>query len=311
MADADDRLRARGTLKTLSDGTSIVPTTGAMVAVLTVQSGPEAGRVLALEADKLSTIGRADECTIAVADARLSRVHARVVFVNGDWMVMDAGSTNGTFLNGARIEKYSRLEDGDRISLGGSLSVRFVLVTEEERGALVRVYEASMRDGLTGVLNRKALDERLAGEVAFAVRHKTELSVVLLDVDNFKLVNDEHGHLAGDVVLREVSGRLSRALRAEDVMGRYGGEEFLVVARNIHLAQGAQLAERLRGLLTAAPILFEGAPIAVSASFGVASLACCGAERDTRSLLGRADARLYEAKRAGRNRVVARDEAAG
>ncbi len=102
-----------------------------------------------------------------------------------------------------------------------------------------------------------------------------------------------------------------RALRTEDVMGRYGGEEFLVVARNIHLAQGAQLAERLRALLTSAPIVFEGTPLAVSASFGVASLACCGAERDTRALLGLADARLYEAKRAGRNRVVARDEAAG
>jgi len=311
MADADDRLRARGTLKTLSDGTSLPPTARATVAVLTVQSGPEAGRVLALETDRLNTVGRADECTIAIADARLSRVHARVVWVNGEWMVMDSGSTNGTFLNGARIEKYSRLEDGDRITLGGSLSLRFVLVTEEERRALVRVYEASMRDGLTGVLNRKALDERLAGEVAFAVRHQTALSVVLLDVDNFKRVNDEHGHLAGDAALREVSARLARALRTEDVIGRYGGEEFLIVARDIQLGQGAQLAERLRALLTASPVVFEETRIPVSASFGVASLACCGAERDVEALLGLADARLYEAKRAGRNRVVARDETAG
>lgn len=275
------------------------------VAVLTVQTGPEAGQVLVLDGAKPNMLGREEEeCTMTFADARLSRVHARIIAVNGAWMLTDAGSTNGTFVNDARVDKPATLGDGDRIVLGGSVSLRFALVTEEERQALMRVYDAAVRDGLTGVLNRKALDQRLEAEIAFAVRHDAPVSVVLLDVDHFKRVNDTHGHPAGDAVLREVAVRLTSALRIEDVLGRYGGEEFLIVARGITLEQGAQLAERMRVLIDASPIAFEGTPIAVSASFGVASLACCDKARDAASLLAIVDARLYDAKRGGRNRVV-------
>jgi diguanylate cyclase (GGDEF)-like protein len=275
------------------------------VAVLTVQAGPAAGRVLLLDRSKPNMLGREEEeCTMTFEDARLSRVHARIVSVNGEWMLTDTGSTNGTFVNDVRVEKHSQLADGDRVVLGGSVSLRFALVTEEERQSLMRVYEAAVRDGLTGALNRKALDERLLAEIAFAVRHDTPLSVVMLDVDHFKAVNDTHGHPTGDAVLREVAARLTRALRIEDVFGRYGGEEFLIVARDITLERGAQLAERMRVLIDASPVVFEGTSIAVSASFGVASLSCCGATREAQALLAIADARLYEAKRAGRNRVV-------
>jgi diguanylate cyclase (GGDEF)-like protein len=275
------------------------------VAVLTVQAGPEAGRVLLLDRSKPNMLGREDEeCTMTFEDARLSRVHARIVSVNGEWMLTDAGSTNGTFVNDVRVDKHSQLTDGDRVVLGGSVSLRFALVTDEERQALMRVYEAAVRDGLTGVLNRKALDQRLLAEIAFAVRHDAPLSVVMLDVDHFKAVNDTHGHPAGDAVLREVAARITRALRIEDVFGRYGGEEFLIVTRGITLERGAQLAERMRVLVDSSPVAFEGASIAVSASFGVASLVCCGATREALALLAIADARLYEAKRTGRNRVV-------
>ena len=280
------------------------------MAVLTVQAGPEAGQVLALRQDEANTLGREEgECTMRFDDARLSRVHARIVAVNGEWMLTDQGSTNGTFVNDVRVEKPAQLADGDRVVLGGSVSLRFALVTEEERQALMRVYDAAVHDGLTGVLNRKALDQRLLAEIAFAVRHDAPLSVVLLDVDHFKAVNDTHGHPAGDAVLLEIAARLAGALRVEDVFGRYGGEEFLIVARDITLEQGAQLAERMRALIDSSPVVFEGTAIRVSASFGVASLACC-ATRDAPSLLATVDARLYAAKHAGRNRVVAHGEAA-
>jgi len=280
------------------------PSNQPKIAVLTVQAGPEAGRVLQLDRTKANMLGREEEeCTMTFEDARLSRVHARIVSVNGEWMLTDNGSTNGTFVNDVRVDKHSQLADGDRVVLGGSVSLRFALVTEEERQALMRVYDAAVRDGLTGVLNRKALDQRLLAEIAFAVRHDAPLSVVMLDVDHFKKVNDTHGHPAGDAVLREVAARLTRALRIEDVIGRYGGEEFLIVARNITLERGAQLAERMRVLIDSSPIVFESTSIAVSASFGVASLACC-ATKEGPALLALADSRLYEAKHAGRNRVV-------
>jgi two-component system cell cycle response regulator len=292
--------------RTLVGASTDPPAARSKVAVLTVLAGPEAGQVLPLDRTKANTLGREDaECTIAFADARVSGVHARIISVNGEWMLTDQGSTNGTFVNDVRIDKHSPLADGDRILLGGSVSLRFALVTEDERQALMRVYDAAVHDGLTGVLNRKALDQRLLSEIAFAVRHDAPLSVVMLDVDHFKAVNDTHGHPAGDAVLRAVAERLTSALRIEDVFGRYGGEEFLIVARDITLDQGAQLAERMRVLLDASPVVFEGTPIRVTASFGVASLACCAPTRDAPTLLATVDARLYEAKRTGRNRVVA------
>ena len=208
-------------------------------------------------------------------------------------------------MNGERVEEYSALDDGARILLGGSVSLRFSFVTEEEERALAKVFDAAMRDGLTGALNRKALDERLASEVAFAVRHGTPLSLVLIDVDHFKAINDRYGHLAGDAAIREIATRVSRAVRTEDVVGRWGGEEFVVVARDIPLESAAMLAERLRATIAAEPISDAGQSIALSASFGVASLACCGERKDVRSLVRIADERLYAAKRGGRNRVVA------
>jgi diguanylate cyclase (GGDEF)-like protein len=291
-------------MKTFS-GSSHPPPVRATRAVLTIQSGADAGRVVPLSHTKANTIGRAEECTVALADARLSRVHAQIHFASGAWILSDEGSTNGTFVNGARVEKYSAIEDGARILLGGSVSLRFAFMTEEEERALGRVYDAAMRDGLTGAYNRKALDERLASECAFAQRHQTPLSIVLLDVDNFKAINDQYGHLAGDSVICEVALRLARAVRTEDVVGRYGGEEFVVVARDIALDKAAQLAERLRKILSSSPVLHEDRPIAVSASFGVASITCCGEKKDVRALFTIADQRLYAAKRAGRNRVVA------
>src|SRR5690606_20897438 len=124
------------------------------------------------------------------------------------------------------------------------------------------------------------------------------------DIDHFKRINDTLGHQAGDEVLKRVAERLGTALRGEDVLARYGGEEFVVIARGIPLDGGAQLGDRLRTALTAAPIPFEGQEIAITASVGVASVACCGEALSSEKLLGLADGRLYRAKETGRNRVV-------
>ncbi len=305
MADHDDRRNALRTMKTFSGSGN--PPARANQAVLAFQSGADAGRVVRLSTTQPNTLGRGDECAVPLADARLSRVHATIKHVGGVWMLTDDGSTNGTFVNDARVEKYSALEDGARILLGGAVSCRFTFVTEEEARALTRVYDAAMHDALTGVFNRKALDERLAAEIAFAVRHVASLSIVLLDIDDFKAINDKHGHLAGDAVLSDVATRVARAVRTEDVVARYGGEEFLVVARDIALDRAAQLAERLRAIVALEPVVFDSKIITVTASFGVASITCCGdKQKNTHTLVSIADARLYAAKSAGRNRVVSK-----
>jgi two-component system cell cycle response regulator len=174
------------------------------------------------------------------------------------------------------------------------------------------MYEAALYDGLTHVFNRKHLEERLDAEVAFAVRHSTELSVAILDIDFFKKVNDTYGHPAGDAVLKHVANILGRTLRTEDLLARYGGEEFVMVARGIPLTNACVAAERLRAAVASSPISWtHHAPdgttkqvdLVVTSSAGVASLTCCDT-KDKPTLLRIADQRLYQAKQAGRNRVV-------
>jgi diguanylate cyclase (GGDEF)-like protein len=155
------------------------------------------------------------------------------------------------------------------------------------------------------------MEERLDAELAFAIRHGAELSVIMLDVDFFKKVNDNHGHPAGDAVLRHVAAALGKALRTEDLLARYGGEEFVVVTRGTSLEEARVLSERLRRAIEESrielPLTAPGAEalrIQVTASFGAAALGEC-AVKEKGALLQLADERLYRAKQSGRNRVCA------
>jgi two-component system, cell cycle response regulator len=273
-------------------------------AVLTVSGGIDAGRVLPLPREEVVSLGRASECTYPFDDVSLSREHAQILSIGADFVFKDAGSRNGSYINEVQVTKASVLKDGDRLRLGSNTLLRFALVDEEEEAALVRVYEAAVRDGLTGVYNRKHLEERIVAELEFARRHGTALSVILIDVDHFKYVNDTYGHLAGDAVLQHVSGIVAQDMRAEDVLGRYGGEEFLVVCRGVDVEGAMALAERLRWDIWNALTPYESHQIRVTASAGVASLACCGGVIERAALLQMADQRMYQAKQGGRNRVV-------
>ena len=167
-----------------------------------------------------------------------------------------------------------------------------------ERDALTQ--DASM-DPLTGLPNRRSLTTELEREHALARRGRPVFSVLLLDVDHFKSVNDERGHAAGDQVLQEIGRRLRARARTSDVVGRWGGEEFLVVAPDTNVCGAQILAEGLRTTIAETPIGVGSGPVRVTASVGVAAW-----ERETvDELLGRADQALYEAKAAGRDQVAA------
>ena len=272
--------------------------------VLTVIGGLETGRVLAIPPGQEVTLGRSEGCTFRFDEASVSGTHARVVRVANVNMFVDAGSTNGSFINEQRVTEAAELKDGDRVQLGSSTVMRFSLVSEEEEEALRKMYDAALRDGLTGVFNRKHMEERLAAEIAYAIRHKTDLSVVLLDVDFFKKVNDTHGHLAGDAVLKNAAEILHRCMRSEDVLARYGGEEFVVIARGIAIGPAFVFADRIRQAISGSVATYNNTPIRVTVSAGVASLACCEGRLDRTTLLQIVDARLYRAKLGGRNRVI-------
>jgi diguanylate cyclase (GGDEF)-like protein len=281
-----------------------VPTGGVRKrAVMTVLGGSETGRVLELGAGKSVTLGRRASCTHRIDDASVSGVHARVLSLSDLFMISDEGSTNGTFVNGLRLAEPMKLADGDRVHLGRVL-VRFSLVDEAEEEALKRMYDAALRDPLTGLFNRKHLDERIDAEIAFAKRHTGhQLSIVIFDVDHFKKVNDTHGHLTGDAVLKAVAAEVLRTVRTDDCVARYGGEEFVIVARDVGGPEAFAMADRLRETIAEGVVSFGDKQIRVTASAGVASLAECE-KQDKASLLGKADQRLYAAKEAGRNRVV-------
>lgn len=192
--------------------------------------------------------------------------------------------------------------DGHTLFTGVLRDARRELAHEEELAASrQQLEELALQDGLTGVLNRRALLERAAIELARAEREGGDVAVIMLDLDHFKAVNDTHGHLAGDAVLREAVARVQTAVRVYDLVGRYGGEEFLVVAPGAGPAEALAVAERIRGAIAERPVVWEGSEIAITTSIGVVSVA---SGEDLFQAIGRADAALYKAKDAGRNCVV-------
>ncbi len=170
-----------------------------------------------------------------------------------------------------------------------------------------RLHDLSQLDGLTRLLNHRAIYERLGEEIERSRRYRQPLSVVLADFDRFKEINDRHGHLAGDATLRESAALMRRSLRTTDLLGRYGGEEFLAILPQVDLEAARQAAERMRRELEAQKIVLpNGESETVTASFGVAALSelvGLGGEVRADQLVAVADRRLYEAKGAGRNQV--------
>ncbi len=272
-------------------------------ALLLRMDGVHAGSVIAV--DHLPcTVGRHPTNTLRIDEDSISRHHARIVRDDqGLFWVEDMESRNGTFVGGERV-KRQRLQDGAWLTFGTQVSFRFTVTDLREERLLRRLYESSTRDALTGAYNRSHFDERLRSEIAFAARHSTEASLVLLDIDHFKRVNDTHGHQAGDMVLKELVTLSQRSLRTEDVFARFGGEEFGVILRGINLRGASRLGERLRMALEITPLDFEGTTIKVTLSAGCASMACCTSPVTPDELVRVADRRLYLAKTGGRNRVI-------
>ncbi|MCB6183566.1 sensor domain-containing diguanylate cyclase [Leeia sp. TBRC 13508] len=169
--------------------------------------------------------------------------------------------------------------------------------------ALAKLEESNITDGLTGIYNRRYLQQRYHSEFGRASRHGSNLTTIIFDLDHFKRVNDTYGHLAGDEVLKTVAKRVKSLVRALDVVGRYGGEEFALILPDTDLEGGLTLAERIRETIAADPVPFGDIEIPVSASLGVSQFS---PEMTNYELMVQAaDQALYEAKHNGRNQVVA------
>jgi len=274
--------------------------------VLRLVKGPDIGVVLSIPPTRSIVVGRGADADVRIADKSLSRTHARFFHLGGAHYVEDLGSTNGVRVEGSQVGGLPRrLAQGERVQLGKEVVFVFELHDPDSKRAAEELYRQAVRDGLTGLYNRRYLDERLEQESAFAIRHEQPLSAILIDLDHFKQVNDEHGHAAGDDVLRAVGRIIVEAVRSEDIVARYGGEELCVLARGTGERGALALAERLRRNIESLPIRSGETTLRVTASLGVATTHGAGD-----GLLAAADRALYAAKEAGRNRCIHVDDMA-
>ncbi|MDD9939260.1 MAG: GGDEF domain-containing protein, partial [Myxococcales bacterium] len=295
LSDRDDTTRLT---RTAPDMDSLIPGERSE-GVLTVLRGPNAGSLFTLDTQRV-ILGRSGEAHVLLTDRAMSRRHACIAREADGYYLQDLGSANGTFVDGQEATTPIRLQDGSRIEMGAHTILRFALHDRLEQEAARRTHELMIRDPLTHVFNRRHLEERLQSEAAFAQRHGTPLSVLLVDLDHFKQVNDTFGHEAGDSVLRVIARALERTLRVEDVLGRWGGEEFVIVARGIDREGTLTLGERIRRAIEVLRVPAGKRAIAVTASIGIAHLF---GEVDAQQMLRAADEAMYAAKAGGRNRV--------
>ncbi len=273
---------------------------------LLVLAGPQLGQLVVLEPGREMTIGRKEGAVdILVRDDGVSRRHACILVEGAGARIRDLGSANGTFVDGVRITECP-LEDGSRIHIGVHSTLKFAYSDDVEASYQRRLAEGALHEPLTGLYNRRHFMDRLTAELAASQRHRRPLSLLLIDIDHFKAVNDSHGHLAADEALKMLAHVMRGAVRKEDVLARYGGEEFVVLARETGLGGGRALAERIRKAVERSRISWEGRELALTVSIGVSVIdERTGSEPLHRRLLETADRALYEAKQAGRNRVVA------
>lgn len=268
---------------------------------LTVLTGGASGTLFRVSKG-VAVIGRAPRVDVKLEDDGISRSHARLrAETNRAWLE-DMGSRNGTFVNGTKITTPTELREGDKIQVGRTTVLRFGFQDDLDESFHENLMSSALRDGLTKLFNKRYLMDRLDSELKFAQRHQTALTLLMLDLDHFKKINDTNGHLAGDMILAAVAAALLRAVRNEDVVARFGGEEIAIVLRAIGLEAAAHMAERLRKVVELAEVDVGGKMLRATVSIGVAGYPSTPAET-VEELIEAADKALYRAKAEGRNRV--------
>jgi diguanylate cyclase (GGDEF)-like protein len=267
-------------------------------ACLVVIHGVRLGQCIDLH-DVPVVIGRSAHSDFQIEHRSVSRNHCKVWHDNGAFFVRDLGSTNRTFLNERPIEQ-AELSDGDHVGVGDTV-LKFVARGSLEARYHEALYELATIDSLTQLYNRRKFREYLEEAVVRVDGDGGRLALVFIDLDHFKAINETHGHSGGDEVLKIVSASVRQALRAGDIAGRLGGEEFAIIMAEADLATAAAYAEGLRQTLAALRCPIEGKEQRVSASIGVA--AWSPAALTASELMREADVQLFRAKAAGRNRV--------
>ncbi|MCA9716185.1 MAG: GGDEF domain-containing protein [Myxococcales bacterium] len=262
--------------------------------------GPYYGHRLQL--DGTLTIGR-DQRNSLVLDADcVSRRHCQIEPAGAnEWVVVDHDSKNGTYLDNASIRR-APLRSGCQLRVGDTI-LKFLAGDAIELQFIEAAYRMAVEDPLTGLPNRRAFDQALARDLARARRSRASLCVALFDVDRFKRINDDYGHVAGDTVLRELAVAVTPRVRSGDVFARYGGEEFALLLPETSLRNAVASCDRIRRLIAKRGVSTRKGVVPVTVSVGVAEFEL---SMDAEELLAAADRQLYAAKEGGRDQVQPR-----
>jgi len=269
-------------------------------ACLIQYSGTKTGKRYILDEEGL-VIGRTEGASIQVADLSVSRRHARFTRSGTSWVLEDLGSANGTYVQERKISR-AELAHGDMLRLGSVVFKYFADGSSE--GALVdNIYKKATIDPTTGIYNKSYLRDELESHFKLARNYNRLLSVLILDLDHFKKVNDTYGHNCGDAVLKQSAELAKLKVRKNDILARFGGEEFVVILPETDLKAGFELAERIRSAFAGASFRYESHVLRQTISIGVAQYD--PKMQNFSQLLEVADKKLYEAKGSGRNKVSA------
>ena len=259
----------------------------------------EIGRRYVFEKASL-TIGRGRDNDIVLMSDAVSRRHTRLELRDNEAFVVDLNSTNGTYVNDeSRLLSERRLNRGDLLKVGDTI-FKYLSGVDVEAQYHDMIFRMAVTDGLTNLCNRQQLDKLLSEEIQRCERSPRPLAVLLLDIDHFKKINDEYGHLAGDSVLRGLASAMTKRMRPSDRLGRYGGEEFCIILPDTSLDGAASFAEGLRMLAESCVFAADERQIRITISVGVAQWSTGMMQMD---MYRAADEKLYVAKHNGRNRV--------
>ncbi len=264
-------------------------------------TGPGMGTRYPLS-DTPVVLGRGNDCDIRINDHSVSRRHARIQPGADGYYAVDLQSTNGTFVNDVPAS-ICKLKDGDYLRVGNCI-YRYLAGGNVEAEYHEEIYRLTIIDALTDIHNKRYLMEFLDREIARSARYCRPLALMLFDIDRFKTVNDDLGHLGGDFTLREVAACVKGSIRKEELFARYGGEEFAIVLPETALDGAITVAERVRVLVDTHQFQYEGKTYPVTVSVGLATTS--GDETMTPTeLIRQVDEKLYLAKNSGRNCVRA------
>jgi diguanylate cyclase (GGDEF)-like protein len=294
MAPTDEK-----TILTDGHGTIFQPPTQ-RPSCLIQYSGANLGRRYLLDSSSV-IIGRSPQANIVITDSTISREHARCVQVGTRMEIEDINSSNGSFVNDSKIKGRVPLRDGDIVRLG-SVLFKYFAHDNVENIFHDKIYRMATIDGGTQIFNRKYLMETLESEFKISKTYGRPLTLIYYDLDFFKKVNDQHGHSAGDHILKESAQLVKTCIRKDDIFGRIGGEEFAIILPNTNSRTAYDLAERIRKLIEEHVFKHDSKKIKQTVSFGVSENR--GQFSDFKSLLDDADKKLYHSKSTGRNIVT-------